>query len=243
MYDFITRVRYSELEEDRKAGLVSLINYFQDCCTFEAEDGGIGLDWLAERSAAWMLTSWHIHILRRPKYCEHIRVYTWACGFRRFLGKREFEIRNSGTGELLVHAASDWAYVDTETGHPKETPAREVEVYGLKDPVYPELAKGRLRVPEAPMTEKPSITVTEANLDTNHHVNNAQYVALAMCALPENLHTGKITDFRARLMAQSVKGDVLIPYLLEEDGRYTVLLRGEDGSERLIAEFSLENAG
>ncbi len=242
MYEYTARVRYSELEEDRCAGLVALINFFQDCCTFEAEDGGIGLDWLAERTAAWMLTSWHIRILRRPSYGEVIRVRTWACGFRKFIGKREFEIRSAETDELLAAAASDWAYVDTETGEPKETPEHEVMVYGNHDSLYRELFSGKLRVPENAkdiMEEKPSLTVTEANLDTNHHVNNAQYVAIAMCALPETLHTGKIKSFRARLMAQSVKGDVLTPYLQVEEGKYTVLIRGEDGNDRLIAEFCL----
>ena len=30
MYSFDTRVRYSELAEDKKASIVSIINYFQD---------------------------------------------------------------------------------------------------------------------------------------------------------------------------------------------------------------------
>lgn len=37
MYSYNTRVRYSEVDETRDATLLSVINWFQDCCTFEAE--------------------------------------------------------------------------------------------------------------------------------------------------------------------------------------------------------------
>ncbi|MCR5103972.1 MAG: hypothetical protein K6B68_05890 [Eubacterium sp.] len=43
MYSFKSRVRYSELAADKRLSLVSIINYFQDCCTFEAEDKDVGL--------------------------------------------------------------------------------------------------------------------------------------------------------------------------------------------------------
>ena len=140
MYSFNTRVRYSELAEDKKASLVSIINYLQDCCTFEAEDGDIGLPWLAEHGTAWMLTGWQIHVVRRPKYCEHIQVTTWACGFKYFVGKRSFTIRKlneDGTeGEVLVYAMSEWAYVNVAKGLPeKNVPEKEIEVYGLVTPI------------------------------------------------------------------------------------------------------------
>ena len=104
MYSYTTRVRYSEITQNRVASLLSIINYFQDCCTFEAEDRGVGIDWLNDHKTAWMLTSWQIKIDRKPKYCENIKVTTWACGFRFFVGKRNFTIENAETGELLVYA-------------------------------------------------------------------------------------------------------------------------------------------
>ena len=118
MYSFETRVRYSELAEDRSASLVSIINYFQDCCTFESEDGEIGLDWLAEHDTAWMLTGWQIHIIRSPRYCERVKVTTWACGFKYFVGKRSFTITTL-EGEVLVYAMSDWAYMNVKKQLPE----------------------------------------------------------------------------------------------------------------------------
>lgn len=39
-YSFDSRVRYSEIGEDRHLTLNGMINYFQDCSTFQSEAAG-----------------------------------------------------------------------------------------------------------------------------------------------------------------------------------------------------------
>lgn len=244
MYSYTTRVRYSEITESRGASLLSIINYFQDCCTFEAEDRGVGIDWLNDHKTAWMLTSWQIKIDRRPKYCENIKVTTWACGFRFFLGKRNFTIENAETGELLVYAYSEWAYINTEKGLPeKNVPEEEFEAYGMADPLDKEFEKGKIKLPEdAELIQCEPITVTDQYIDTNHHVNNGQYISIAMTALPEDIfiRSDDLKGLRAEYKLQSVKGDVLYPYRAEEAGDgAVVILKDEDDKVRLIAEFNM----
>ena len=244
MYSYTTRVRYSEITESRVASLLSIINYFQDCCTFEAEDRGVGIDWLNDHKTAWMLTSWQIKIDRRPKYCENIKVTTWACGFRFFLGKRNFTIENAETGELLVYAYSEWAYVNTEKGLPeKNVPEEEFEAYGMADPLDKEFEKGKIKIPEdAELIQCEPITVTDQYIDTNHHVNNGQYISIAMTALPEDIfiRSDDLKGLRAEYKLQSVKGDILYPYRAEEAGDgAVVILKDEDDKVRLIAEFNM----
>ena len=38
MYEFNSRVRYSEIDHHGTLTLPALINYFQDCSTFQSED-------------------------------------------------------------------------------------------------------------------------------------------------------------------------------------------------------------
>ena len=244
MYSYTTRVRYSEITESRVASLLSIINYFQDCCTFEAEDRGVGIDWLNDHKTAWMLTSWQIKIDRRPKYCENIKVTTWACGFRFFLGKRNFTIENAETGELLVYAYSEWAYVNTEKGLPeKNVPEEEFEAYGMADPLDKEFEKGKIKLPEdAELIQCEPITVTDQYIDTNHHVNNGQYISIAMTALPEDIfiRSDDLKGLRAEYKLQSVKGDVLYPYRAEEAGDgAVVILKDDEGRVKIAAEFNM----
>lgn len=42
MYEMKARIRYSEVGTDGKLMLSALVNYFQDCSTFQSEDLGVG---------------------------------------------------------------------------------------------------------------------------------------------------------------------------------------------------------
>ena len=267
MYKFNSRVRYSELAFDKKLSLVSIINYFQDCSTFEAEDKDVGLKWLKPRHTAWLLTNWQIHILRRPEYCEDIEIITWAHGIRFFLGKRSFLMRTKG-GEPLVYALSEWAYVNLETDKPeKGVPDEELKAYGLQDPIekrFPEfnipqsqedrILKGKIDISFMKDIDfeylkanglsaedatdgiwRPrSIIVSGEHLDTNGHVNNAQYVAFATTVLPADYRTN---IFRAEYKMQSKLGDKIYPIVKKTDTGYIVVLNDEDGNVKMVAEF------
>lgn len=43
-YSFESRVRYSEIGEDGRLTLPGILNYFQDCCTFQSASIGQGMD-------------------------------------------------------------------------------------------------------------------------------------------------------------------------------------------------------
>ena len=49
MYSFDSRVRYSEIGHRGTMTLPALINYFQDCSTFQSEDIGVGVEVLKKR--------------------------------------------------------------------------------------------------------------------------------------------------------------------------------------------------
>lgn len=81
-YQYRSRIRYSEIGEDKKLTLPGLVNYFQDCSTFQSEELGVGLDRLGERRRAWLLASWKIVIDRLPQLGEEIITETWPYDFK-----------------------------------------------------------------------------------------------------------------------------------------------------------------
>ncbi|MBQ1327412.1 MAG: acyl-[Eubacterium sp.] len=241
MYSFDTRVRFSEITENKKMSLVAIINCFQDCCTYEAEDGGVGLDWFDTHHSTWMLVNWQIKIKKYPVFCQNIKVTTWACGFRAFIGKRNFTIEDRETGELLVYAYSEWAYVNTEKNRPeRNVPEKELNVYGMKEPLQMDFETGKIEVPQLEADDSATllnpITVTRTDIDTNHHVNNGKYIELAMSVLPDDI---RINGFRAEYKQQSVLGDTLYPKVYSYSDRRLVILYDENSNPKLIAEFLL----
>ena len=117
MYQFDSRVRYSETGENGELTLTGMINYLQDCSTFQSEDLGMGIEYLKEQKRAWWLSSWQIVVDRCPVLGEEITVSTWPYDFKGMYGYRNFTIRDR-KGNDLVRANSVWFLFDTEAGRP-----------------------------------------------------------------------------------------------------------------------------
>ena len=58
IYTMETRVRYSTCGADRQTRLSDILDYFQDTCTFQAEELGVGLTYMHTHQTAWVLNSW-----------------------------------------------------------------------------------------------------------------------------------------------------------------------------------------
>lgn len=224
MYHLKGRVRYSEVDENRRLTVDGLINYLQDCSSFHSEDLGIGLDYIAENRIAWVLSGWQIEIKKMPVYGQRIDVQTWPYTFAGFLGERNFRIVDEA-GSVLVQADSRWALVNTENGRPTRIPSSLAGAYemgeslGLKKPprkLRPDLARAKAMEPFA---------VQQKHLDTNHHVNNGQYVLMAQEYLPEGQTVSQIA---VEYKTPAVLGDTIYPYILEDGGELLVALCTEE---------------
>ena len=179
MYSFDSRVRYSEVDEDRKLSLTGVINYMQDCSTFQSEDLNMGIDYLAEKHRAWLLSSWQIVVDRYPKLGERIVVSTWPYDFKGIYGYRNFTIQDP-EGSYLVRANSNWFFFDTEHGVPVRVGEEDIRGYGVgqEKKLSMDYAPRKIPLPDE-YEEFPAIAVAAHHIDTNHHVNNAQYVEIA----------------------------------------------------------------
>ena len=94
MYSFNSKVRYSEVGEDKKLSLNGVINYFQDCSTFQSEELQLGVGVLEEMHRVWVLSSWQIVMERYPDLCEEITIATWPYYFQGFCGYRNFIMKD-----------------------------------------------------------------------------------------------------------------------------------------------------
>ena len=90
MFCFESRIRYSECDASCKLSPEALLNYFQDCSTFQSETIGAGFDYLVPRNLVWVLASWQIVIRRMPSLMEEVVIGTLPYDFKAFMGFRNF---------------------------------------------------------------------------------------------------------------------------------------------------------
>ena len=148
MYQFDSRVRYSETDEEGRLSLTGILNYFQDCSTFQSEDLGMGVRYLTEHGRAWWLTSWQIVIDRYPVLGEKIVISTWPYDFKGIYGYRNFTLQDQ-EGGYLARAASVWFFFDTVRQKPARITPEDIRGYGEAQPrLTMDYASRKIALPE-----------------------------------------------------------------------------------------------
>lgn len=235
MYQFETKVRYSEVDEEGFLSLIGLMNYLQDTTTFHSESCGGGMEALKKKDRVWVLSGWQITIHRRPRFLEQIRVITMPYDFKGMLGYRCFEIRDSND-ELLVFANSIWCYMQISTMRPVKVTAEEIALYEPLSPPPAQIAERKVKTEPGGRVET-AFTVRREHLDTNHHVNNGQYVNMAAEYLPEAC---EIKQLHAEYRSQAHLGDMVVPVITEKEDQMTVILGDGEKKVYAVIAFNIE---
>jgi len=231
MYSFESRIRYSEIDKTGKLSLTSLINYFQDCSNFQSVDLGLGYEVLKERGKGWVLSSWHIEIYNTPKLCETVTIGTFASGFKGFYGNRNFMMLDE-KGDYLACADSLWVLIDKQTGRPTKPAPEDIKPYGLGKPLDLETEGRKIKEVEESRFFSP-FKIQKHHLDTHEHVNNSQYIQMAMEVIPEDIEVKKV---RAEYKKSALYGDVVIPKIGMDGSRTVVELCDEEGQPYALIE-------
>lgn len=232
MYSYKSRIRYSELDETGHLRLESLLDYFQDCSTFHSEDIGLGVDYLREQHLVWVLSSWQIVVDRYPKMGERVTIGTLPYEIKGFLGYRNFFMKEE-SGAYIARANSLWSLLNTETGRPAAVLEEMLKGYQLSEKLDMDYAPRRIAIPGEGIV-KEALVVKKHHLDTNHHVNNQQFIDMAMDYLPDDFRVGQV---RAEYKKQAFLNDVLTPRVTETDRSVVIVLADGEGKPYVTAEF------
>lgn len=234
MYSYKTIVRYSETGGRGISSISSIANYFQDCAIFQSEEVGIGLRYLAEHNRAWFLISWQIEVDRYPVMGEQIEVRTWAYDFRASLGFRNIDILDA-QGNRIVKAASIWSYMDTEAMRPVKIEPEVAAAYPMEPRIEMNYAPRKIGLWESyELIDRR--TVMQYQIDSNNHMNNEAYIALAqeyVCDIDA------IIAVRAEYKMQYVKDDVIVVKKAERDNLIQILLCDDSERVKCVVQFEM----
>jgi len=212
--------------------LLALVNYLQDSVTFQSESLNLGVNHWEDNRAAWVLSYWHIIIERFPKLGEEICISTWAYDFTRFMGYRNFTIKNKDE-QVIAYANSLWVYVDTETGKLKRVDEEQKLLYSTKSAYPMETLSRKVELPSK-MEAKETFKVPRFCIDSNQHVNNEKYILMAMEYLSNN---SRVKSVRIEYKNAAALGEIIYPHVKIEGNKVTVLLGDEDMKTFAVVQF------
>jgi len=237
MYEYKIRIGFSDCDINKTFTLTSLIDAFQDCSTFQSEDLGVGFDVLTQHNVVWVINYWELNIYRLPKLCDYVTVGTYPYAFKGCFGFRNFYMKDD-KNEYIVKANSMWTLVDTLSSRPSRAPQFISQSYELEEKLDMTYNPRKVLIPETDdvlTLEKDPIHIQLHHLDSNHHVNNGQYVKLAMSALGEEEN---ISSLRIDYRKQAHLGDTIYPVVYKTDNKSIVALYDENKSAFSVAEFA-----
>lgn len=234
MYSFDSRVSFSECDMNLNLSVDGLVDYLQDVAIFEGNEGDINIHYLSERHLGWILNSWQIIIERMPRFGEKIVVSTFPYDFRGFLGYRNFVMKTED-GEVLAKADSMWTLLDLEKLRPVRPTEEILTGYQLGEKLDMEY-KGRKIRTEGEGVQGKTVWVQASQLDSNRHMNNAEYVCIALSYLPQDL---KVKELRVEYRNAAYHNAVIKPMVYTKEDCIQVSLNDENDSPYAIIEFNV----
>lgn len=237
MYEFEARIRYSEVDFNGKLTWMSLLNYFQDTSTFQSEDLSVGVRFLTKQGFAWVLNAWQIDVVRLPELADHVILGTIPYEIKGFMGFRNFYMKDKKTGEMLAVANSIWTLMDIKNMRPSRVTQEMKDAYKQEPKLEMEYLDRKILFTSDGRYQEP-VEVKPHHLDTNHHVNNGQYVQMALEYLPEDF---KIKRLRAEYKKSALLSDRIVPVVYTQSSGIGVSLKTQDGEVFTNVEFQGEH--
>ncbi|MFV0361759.1 MAG: acyl-[acyl-carrier-protein] thioesterase [Suipraeoptans sp.] len=231
-YKFNSKVRYSEVDTDNRLSIAGIVNYFQDCSTFQSEAIGSGVEYANQIKKGWILSSWQIIINERPVLGTEIQISTWAIKFKGLYGYRNFVLEDAD-GKVLAYAYSIWVYMDLEKKRPIRVSEDIVKGYGTDEPIEMEYAPRKIEIPDG-FAAGDKFLVRKYQIDTNNHVNNSEYITIALEALKEKPN---VKELRVEYRHSAIYGDCLYSAIAQEKDSTYIELKSKDEDIYAIIEI------
>ncbi len=231
-YSFESRVRFSETGADSRLTLSGILNYFQDCTTFQVESIHQGQKDLLRRNRFWVVSSWQIIVNRYPEQSEKIIISTLPYKLHGFIGLRNFTMETEDH-EMLAYGDSYWTFLDTEKGLPARLTEEDLKGYVLDQKLDMEYAPRKIALPDD-MTAQDPIRISAYHLDSNRHVNNGQYLHFAQYYVPSG---AVIRQVRAEYKKQAYLNDTLFPFTSASKDRLIVSFQTAENDVFANVEF------
>ena len=211
MYSLKYKVTTSTCDSEGKLKLYSALQMMQDCSEMWIDSEPEVKDYFLQQNMAQLLATRQVEIIRVPDYKEELTVKTSVYGMKPMFGFRNTFIYDA-QGNPCYKTWSMGAFVDKVAGKLKRVDDATIQSMKLLEP----------------------IKVLRADIDYNKHLNNANYVRMAMELLPEDF---VVCGLRVEYRVAAKLGDCLTPTIYKiADGIIVSLSIGSEVSA--IIEFT-----
>ena len=232
MYTLNYKVTTSTCDSEGKLKLYSALQMMQDCSEMWIDSEPTAHKFFNDNNMTQLLATRQVEVVRVPRFKEDLTVTTSIYEVLPMYGFRNTFIRDA-QGQPCYRTWSMGAFVDLATGKLARLSEDAIASLTLEAKQEMNYRGRRIIQPKQDGTLLEPVTVMRADIDYNRHMNNANYVRIAMELLPEGF---EVHDMRIEYRIAAKQGDLLTPTLYPIDGGYIVSL-AIDNQPSAIIEF------
>ncbi len=219
------KINTSDVDTNKRCRAFSFMSHAQEIAYMHATAIGFGYSELLKSNSVWVLSRMDVRFLKSPVWDDVVEMETWHKGRDGVFSLRDFEVRNAGTGELLIASTSSWLIMDIGTRRllrPEHVLGDKGLSTALERDAVPEHC-GKLRSPSG-MELVREKEVLYSDLDFNMHVNNAKYIEWAFDSIsPEILMHSSIDSYSINFNHEARLGEKVSLYHAETgEGRHFI---------------------
>lgn len=188
---FSSIVSSSQTDSKGNMKLFSALQWMQDCSVIAFMADTSFCEWLQANQVTPVVNFRQLEVLRIPRLMEKLTCSTYVYEVQGAFGYRNTAIYDEqGTPCYMSWVIA--CYANLQTGRLSRIP-REVQ-NTLQLPPRLEMTYGtrKIALPDAPLQPLAPIPVQRNDIDYNNHVNNAQYIRMALECLPEDFQIGSL---------------------------------------------------
>ena len=220
MFSLKYQVTTSTCDSEGRLKLYSALQMMQDCSEMWIDSEPGVKQYFAEQNMVQLLATRQVEVIRVPEYKEELTVTTSVYGMKPMFGFRNTFIYDA-EGKPCYKTWSMGAFVDKAAGKLKRVDDATIASMTLEPQLDMNYRDRRIILPKEGGESLAPVKVLRADIDYNKHMNNANYVRVAMELLPEGF---EVKGLRVEYRVAAKLGDVLLPTMYQIDHGFIVSL-------------------
>ena len=221
-----TYVGLRDIGKDNRLSTKGLLSALEDAGCKHSEMAGLGITNINETKRSWLILSWRVKVLSRPEFNTNLVTKTWSRKMDKLYAYRDYNVFDE-EGNPVAIASSKWLLVDYDSGKIVKLSDELSQNFKTEDrKAFEEDDELGLDF-NYKINNRICYRVRKSQIDLNHHLNNINFLDLAIEALKEPIDS--YNEIQILYKKQIMLDEEIYVYdCSSEEAKYVIITDQED---------------
>jgi medium-chain acyl-[acyl-carrier-protein] hydrolase len=186
IWETTTKVRAFDVDANDRLKVNTILDYFQDAASNDAERLDFGYSNFVPRGLTWVLSWAKFEFIKYPKFIDEVKIQTWGKKQYKLYSMRDYLMIDL-KDEIICRGTSAWLLLDSKSPRPKILPQLFPEIK-MHDSIDALIDLPQKITHTSQLDSIYSTQVRYSDIDLNQHANNASYIKFMLDCFDKEFH-------------------------------------------------------